>query len=705
MYPAAGNLSGCVITLNDKPCCDVDSLYAYSVENNLPTDQWLHKVNHFVLPRGRHPGRGRVLMTWKDLKGLVTPGASASNWHGYPNSFDFTLRFKDSYGDVKIKKLGIVRCQAVTGLTGKRTDDTLFMVELADVRYIGRFTSIDAAYNYRSYRVIDEYDSQVWYDSTTNGGVPWTWSEIVDEVWENLQPTFGALTKNADFPSSSPENLVFRGVSAWDAICSIADAISHVLYRDLDGDWKFVSKGGVQTTVENATNKKATFLPTNDYGVGGLFPETIRVFFPSDRVAFQNDGDAESVAGQDAYRLHPLYDVDVSVSTLDANLRVVADAVVPLHGTQIARYDSIGNLLNSSELNAAANELAELWLASHDWDGYSLHTVYHGFHATFSPGEKTAAVAWYSTGEGSKTEVLLSPLHYEPQDTVGNLGRTYAEKLETSEFFMPPDLARMHEPTERFAVIELQDDIPCKDGYGDGIIQYGTASGYDVSWDSAGKTVVVYNPGIASYKENDKVCCFHHWQARRWVIVGPAGLSIFKAKLSERMCPNENALFEDGYNVTCCSQTIPNGSAINPFKLAGIQGDAVLMYYDSCDDAYVVFQVTHREQEFVKYPFTSEEGCEPEYDQYGYPTGNTIPTGECKITYQKRTVSVMSCDESTAVYVLYSFSTIDVLTDVYVSGYDIYGTYQPMYVACQCSPYNELLIQGTACTYGSGSGG
>ena len=697
MFPAA--TSGCRIALNDSVCLDPQSVEEYCREHSAPTDV-LSKTNSFVLPRGYLPGSGHLLMLWKDVRPLVQDGGVLKT--GYPTSFNFTLEMTDAYGSVKIEKLGIVRVSAVDGINTGMIDDTAVIVELADIRYVGQYTVINKAYNYRSFRVHDDSYAQKWYSSTTNGGTPYTWTQIIDDIWSLLPSTFGPMFNTGVYPSSPPENLIFRGVSAWNALCSLLKLTGNTIYRDLEGLFYIQSEGLNQSVgLAGADQSNSVWLPKNDVAFGSLFPAVVRVYFPSDSVDFQNDPDNEALAGQDSYLLSPLYSVDVNTVSVLSGVATVPETKVGIHATEIARYNEVGVILNAPTLSLLALDYAAAWLLSRHYSATSLHTVYHGFHPSLLPGSKTEAVAWYSSGLGSKTEVLLSPLRYHSKDVVGTLGLTQVQEILASEFQMPPDLAREHEQTERWAVVRLTVDIPCE-GYGTGTFNYGTVSGGNIAWNSTSRTRSVHNPAPVTYKKNSYVCVIYHWQTKRWIIVGPAGTPLYRSHLSIQMCPGEDAtLAEHPYNLSCCSSEIETLTAQNPFSLAGLPGDEVLLVEDCLSGELIVIQVQHHEEELVRYPFETEEGCEAELDQYGVPTGDTVPTGECKITYKRRSVALMTCEDNDITYPMYSFKPIDVLTDVYVTGYDIYGTFTPIFVACICTPYEELLIPGTNCTYGS----
>lgn len=696
MYPTADGYSTHKITLGGNICCNVDSFFSYCEERGYPSEHVRGKANSFTLPVGQHHGRGFVLLLEKDARNLLA----------YSPGFTLTLSFHDSYGQVNIQKLGIVRIQEVTGVVGRRADDALAMVELADVRYLGDYSTLNEAYNYRSYRYVTNGGAKKWLDSTTNGGTPWSWSEVVQKIWAELPGDFGGLTDSGAYPSSPPENLIFRGVSAWDALCSVLSISGNTIFRDLAGNFTIVAKNAAQTTgMETAVHRKAVYHTANDSGLTVRFPEKIRVYFPADYVAFQNDTDAESVAGQDAYRLTPLYSVDVKTTDVLPAASVVSGTKAFFHAPMSADFDYSGNLLNVAYLDQMAEELVTTWLGGLDYSSFSLHTVYHGFHPNLLPGGKTTAVCWHSLGNGSKTETLLSPLKYDPKDVVGTLGKTQALFLHSDEVRSPPDLARKHEHASRFAVVELLEDLECDDDSAEATILYGDPSGAAVDWLDAAKTIDVINATKVAYKEGDRLLVLWHWQSRLWLVVSPAPMQMYRSTLATMLCPGDEDVYLADYpmNINCCADTHDDLEARNPYKLAGRTGANVLLVWDCVENKLSVIQVEHEEEIFVRYPFIVSKGCEAEYVD-GTPTGNTVPTGECKVKYKKRAIAVMSCDENEVEYTLISTTVVYAMTDLYQYGLQIWGTFTPFFAMCVCDPIDQLLLEGTDCSYGSGSG-
>lgn len=696
--------SGAGVSLDGFPCVTPRSVLEFYARSGQTNPINLNAIG-YVNPRGRWYGRGQVIVTYKVLKGL-TNRASATH----------TLRFEDDYASpVTIQKLAIVRAKALTGVQGEEDDTSIYLLDLADQRYFGRYTSLNKAYNVRSFRVIDESNQPKYYKDTLNGGSPWSWSDLVKDIWSYL-PTalFGTLTEEGDYPTKEPDNFVFRGVTAWDALMSVLDVSGNTIVRSLTGTFKVVSSNGDQPVNEMETDiiRKRTYNPSNDSFPACVYPEKVRVYFPADYMAFQNYSDDEVVAGQDAYRLKPLYSRDIDYSTfledVPLHQNVVPGLILPLHAPRTARYDFAGVLLNSSELTTFAEQIATRYMAATTFDNSgvfrSLHTIYHGFYPSLAPGARTEAVAWHLGPQGSKTEVLLSPLEYHPGDKFGLIGSTMLDTYLHYESTDPPDLARNHEPTERFCVVELENDIECNGGVSTGKIEYGVAFGSSLSFLDSGIKHNVYNPAQVRYTKGQRVFVFWHWQAHRFVIIGPAPYAIYRAKLAEKLCPNQDAYLDaHPTNISCCSDVYESLTAKNPLDYAGPKGAIVYLVYD-CTEGYLsILAIQHFTYTAVNENFVDTQGCIPELDEYGVPTGNLVAEGECKIKFNFRKFQMQTCwDEEERT--LYTFQPVEVLTDWRVENYDLIGTYKPIFVACPCDPEDRVIHRGTACGYGSGSG-
>lgn len=693
------HVANCSYDLDGIPCLLPDGAVDWHASNGLPSPVPGNAIS-FILPRGKHYGRGHAILLGSRLPALTNK-----------NEFSHTLTFRDTYtGEFKIRKLGIVRIQAVTGLIA-RTDDTAYLVELADQRWLGRYSTINAAYNARSFRVSDPGGSPVYYEATINGSVPWTWKEIVQKLWSFLPSVFGVLTDSGKYPAFPPENLHWRGVSAWDALCSFLDLSGNVAIRKLDGTFEIVSMSDTQTSgMETPAIRNRLWVPTNDFMPVAFLPETVKVYFPTDYYAFQAYGDREVVAGQDAYRLKPLYDLSVSTAAVlsasdQIQNSIIPGTVLPLHVPQTARYRDDGFLINHGSLNTFATQLATRYLKAMEWKTTGtitdFHSIYHGFERSLLPGNQTEAVAWYLCAQGSKTEVLLSPLEYRPADRKGYLGETAVSEYLAYEPLDPPDLARTHEPTERWGVFELLSDVECDGEGADADLLYGSTFNAFMGVGSSGVQHKVYNPSkTVAYKAGDLVYCFWHWQAKAFIIIGPAPTMIFKGRLQSDLCSGDAELDDEPTSMSCCAYQYPTRTAANPLQLQGQAGDIVYLIYDCELEGLAILNIQHHVVDTVE-GFGSENGCVPELDEYGNPTGNLIASGDCRITYRYRPIAITTCQKIPVTGTVYTFTRVDVMINWYTYDAGIYGEFQPVYVACPCDPYTELLHRGTRCGYGS----
>ena len=369
-----------------------------------------------------------------------------------------------------------------------------------------------------------------------------------------------------------------------------------------------------------------------------------------------------------------------------------------------------GNLLNAGELGTRATTIAESYLAALQYrDDCALHSVYLGYHNSILPGTEVEAVWWFELGNGSRTEVLLSPLKYLPEDNPTKLGSTNVADALAWESVSSPDVARAFEPTDRWTMVEPLDTID-KEDVGDARVLYGSHAGAGpITWTDSGKVIALHNPWPIPLQADKKVMAFWHLQTRRWIAANPRRGALYTGTLYADMCPDNNALPLGGTikDADSC-EDIEVDSVLNPYELAGKGLDKFVAFWDcnadSGNGAYVVLQVQHHEEEYVRADFTNVAGCTEELDGEGNPTGRTVPTYECKVKYSKRKISVMWCNDPQTDLTLINAEQYDFLIDVWQQDLNIYGRFLPAYVLCPCDTFDDVLLVGTDCGSGSGSG-
>jgi hypothetical protein len=465
------------------------------------------RANGFVFPRGFDPGRGYVLMTRSDASALSR------------NTADHSLAFTtggSGGATVTFSKLLIEHIEELTG-TDQTDNKAICLVELADLRVLGQFTSINKAYN------VLYPDESDYYNFSADGGSPWTYQSMIEDIWDLMPASFGALnTADADFPSGTPNNYVFRGCTAWDALRKVCDDIQHVLVLTRAGNFQIVAGS---TTIGDYENDKTAAKPhilcgSNDIETtASSFPEKVRVFFPRKDKAWYNNSEAEIFTHKDHWLSNPLYSIDVDTSSVDANITTITGTVHPIHDSLVAIYNEAGSLTNSTALSNRATEVAENYINALSNADNRFNYRYSGVHS-FTPDTDLACVAYYDFGSGLITETRgvgrksrISPI-LETELAGGQLaGSKLAFENNSS-----PHLTQHHVEGERFTVVDLQAELAANSS-ATGRVQFGTGS--PITWADATPTrnITVFNLTDTAYESGTRVLCWFDHQTRKWLVV------------------------------------------------------------------------------------------------------------------------------------------------------------------------------------------
>lgn len=682
----------------------------------LPISKFFNKANSYVMPRGRHPGVGYVLMYFKDLKALESTDSL--------NKFQHSLTFFDDYrGGVEISNLALSRSYAVTGLNEREVDNAVYVAEFTDARSIAHYSAVDKVYNVRTYQYLTIGNTPDFFTHSLNGGSPWSWQEMVQDLWGLLPTAMGGIVFDAAWPTAIPENFQFRGMNAWDAICTILDYTGHTIFPDLGGSFKIAPKGKLQGIAAIEKNLQAKGyvrdpswdFPSNRRQFLGV-PEKVTVYFHTAYHAFHNvTGDTLSrvVTGKDAWLSKPLEKREYDSNTFFVDLVPVAGTNVALHDNLCAYYDEMGSLLNGTELTQRSKDVAEGFLMSKNYGALpSLHSVYLGYHPDILAGTEVEAVCWFERGRGSRTEILLSPIHYSPKDELMGLGQHYVNSMLAWESEGPPDVARHHEPTDRMALVKVYGDDIDPEGTGEAYVLYGEhTGGGPITWSVSTKLIKIHNPWKVKIPEDTRVMVFWHLQTRRWLCAFPKiGVNLYMGAMQGDTCPTDKAIPQDYKlrDVTNCKDITPVYEVSNTLKLAARNTDKFVAFWNcdlnDGDGGYDLLQVQHHAEEYVRADFENVSGCQPELDEYGNPTGRNVPTFECKVKFSKREINVQYCKDPQENLTLINAELRYLMSDWWVDGKYIKGKFEPVYVLCPCDNYDEILHIGADCEGGSGSG-
>lgn len=180
------------------------------------------KANLFRTSLGFDYGSGCVLMARNRLNLLSTS-----------EPLTLVLGSGNSGESVDLEGIYIRRAERIAP-GASQSDDALYLVELVDSRYALNRKRVNKRYNCRVPRsTADGYITE-----TLNSGVPWTWEEIIRDLWGSCDASIiGAYEKRpADFDlsdlASTPENLRYEGVSAWSALNDVVARVGCAVVHD-----------------------------------------------------------------------------------------------------------------------------------------------------------------------------------------------------------------------------------------------------------------------------------------------------------------------------------------------------------------------------------------------------------------------------------------------------------------------------------------
>lgn len=182
----------------------------------------LQYANSLFVPSGKWPVRGWVLVRRGDYNAI-------------PNLYatDFGLQIDDfANGPLLFRNLVLVQARCVT--RGLAADpNAVYLVELTD--HQGVLWNPWAHFPTSSqYNVVSPaYPGQYHLASLGPGGVPWTWDQMVGDLWGQMGAFLGPYPGLPAAPAGTPENYVFVGESCWKALNRVLDYLGLTMSCDL----------------------------------------------------------------------------------------------------------------------------------------------------------------------------------------------------------------------------------------------------------------------------------------------------------------------------------------------------------------------------------------------------------------------------------------------------------------------------------------
>lgn len=243
-----------VFYLNDVPCLNPRQLRSECRRLRLDISSWDGKANSFTHLRGVDPSYGYVLIEDSRLEGVSNSGLTIFYR-------DLSEPGKQTLISKTFQTVRIVSTKKIT--PGGRKDSGFSVAHVVDERYTLKDALVGKRYN-----LVQEYQAGIsstdpgrftYVDSTINQNPPtgsprpYTWKEIIEDVWSvpsNETLNFEELSDDF-FPKYVPQDIDFRYVTRRDGLQKLLQWLNATIIANPNGIYKFVS---VDDTGEQLSN-------------------------------------------------------------------------------------------------------------------------------------------------------------------------------------------------------------------------------------------------------------------------------------------------------------------------------------------------------------------------------------------------------------------------------------------------------------------
>ena len=379
-----------VATLSGKQLLHPGELRSHT---RIPLDFW-QRANSYWCPLGAEPGVAWVLLQRNDLDDLAK------------NSFH-SLVFRHDDSRVTIGNLSIVKS---TTMSLSLTDDpaAAMLVKLEDKRRQMAMSNIDKQYNVRIPAPSTTSGSGLYYTASLNGGSPWTWQEMVDDIWGTFPTSIRGTAPTLPYtPSAPPEEWRFIGEWSWPRLHdSLASIGCTTTYNPIAGTFGYVRLGTSQgigaaiSTLQAARKIIYDFDPGRSYRLAEI-PETVRVYF------FRREeyhGIEKDTSDSGNWEMSPSESKDYATGFTGA----LAGTVATVWDDLPALVDSAGTVSNDSALQTRADEVGANYANRIDVSDEPTRKIYSSISTSILPGSEIAEVIWrdYGDATGMVTEII-----------------------------------------------------------------------------------------------------------------------------------------------------------------------------------------------------------------------------------------------------------------------------------------------------------
>ncbi|HZZ77566.1 MAG TPA: hypothetical protein VFE62_03550, partial [Gemmataceae bacterium] len=361
---------------------------------NLP----VHHPNTVYIPQGEEPGRAWVF--------VPRSGLSRLNFYN-PLSLTFSM---DSLGVMTWYGLTLCR-EPQSVIPGYIANDPLgaVVLELADVRWrvSSPYRHVSCTKMYNVPANILGSTPTTYLASSLNGGSAWTWSQMVEDIWNLMSAQLGAFPGLPFAPDGAPNGWIVQGGSAWKFLNQVLRRIGCTVTASAStGQLAIVQQGAADPALDATLARYARRKIHDGEFSRVLFdPFGVRVHFRS--VKLTPDGIPLWLQASP-------YTVDVAGPNPTAEN---AGIYHPIWDDLFAIYDSVGALTNASALaSRAAERSADFFRMIGAYGAFRSWRRYAGL-IDVAPGSTLKAVTWRATEEGVFTDLSG---HGEPMEAMAD---------------------------------------------------------------------------------------------------------------------------------------------------------------------------------------------------------------------------------------------------------------------------------------------
>jgi hypothetical protein len=384
------------------------------------------RANSYTCPRGPEPGVAWLLMLGRDIQKMAKGATHKLQW-------------KDGKRELTVDGM-LFRRSLVINKALADEPNAAHLVEFHDCRAVLKLSAINKQYNVRMPAPSGQgtlEGSELFYTDSMNSGQPWTWQEMLSDIWGFLPgaaagdaPDLPSPGGAAYVPDGTPENFRFIGRNTWQALHEVLAKIDcTTAYNPLDSTFSYVRLGLPQDDLTDSLTILAQRMVYN-YDPGQFhiteMPETIRVFFHRREQYYGLEKDTTQA---DNWELEPVVSKDYATNFDDA----YPDTVLPVWDDMPALFGESGNT-NGPALQTRADEIGANVANTINVSDRRFRRHYLGITTEVLPGSAIATVRWRDYGD----EVgLVTELIQRPEEEEGT---------QLPNHFSPPDLDQATHP-------------------------------------------------------------------------------------------------------------------------------------------------------------------------------------------------------------------------------------------------------------------